>query len=91
MPAGGGAEAAPGPGFAPSASGPEAKLGLIILRKVTLLFFYALPDEQGRNPNWEAIGYPGPPQTGGFAYDDSKAGTMAWLEQQYQKPNGGTP
>ena len=39
---------------------PDAKLGLDQLRALTLLFFYALPDEQGGNPNWEAIGYPGP-------------------------------
>lgn len=41
-------------------SGPEAKLGVRQLRALTLLFFYALPDAGGRNPNWEAIGYPGP-------------------------------
>ena len=40
---------------------PEAKLGLHSLKALTMLFFYALPDEQGRNPNWEAIGYPGAP------------------------------
>jgi choline dehydrogenase-like flavoprotein len=39
---------------------PEAKLGLDRLKGLTFLFFYALPDEQGSNPNWEAIGYPGP-------------------------------
>ena len=39
---------------------PEAKLGLHSLKALTFLFFYALPDEQGRNPNWEAIGYSGP-------------------------------
>jgi choline dehydrogenase-like flavoprotein len=39
---------------------PEAKLGLDQLRALTTLFFYALPDERGGNPNWEAIGYPGP-------------------------------
>lgn len=39
---------------------PEAKLGLHQLKALTLLFFYGLPDEEGRNPNWEAIGYPGP-------------------------------
>ena len=43
-----------------AASGPEAKLGVKVFKNLTLLFFYALPDEQGRNPNWEAIGYPGP-------------------------------
>src|SRR5919201_3901229 len=37
---------------------PEAKLGLHSLKALTFLFFYALPDEQGRNPNWEPIGYP---------------------------------
>jgi choline dehydrogenase-like flavoprotein len=39
---------------------PEAKLGLQQLKGLTLLFFYALPDEQGRNPSWELLGYPGP-------------------------------
>ena len=39
---------------------PEAKQGLDQLRALTFLFFYALPDEQGANPNWEAVGYPGP-------------------------------
>jgi choline dehydrogenase-like flavoprotein len=43
-----------------AASAPEAKLGVKVFKNLTLLFFYALPDEQGRNPNWEAIGYPGP-------------------------------
>jgi choline dehydrogenase-like flavoprotein len=41
-------------------SSPEAKLGVRQLRALTLLFFYALPDAAGRNPNWEALGYPGP-------------------------------
>jgi choline dehydrogenase-like flavoprotein len=39
---------------------PAAKVGLHSLKALTFLFFYALPDEQGQNPNWEAIGYPGP-------------------------------
>jgi choline dehydrogenase-like flavoprotein len=39
---------------------PEVKLGLDRLKGLTFLFFYALPDELGSNPNWEAIGYPGP-------------------------------
>ena len=38
----------------------DAKLGLLQLKGLTLLFFYALPDAAGQNPNWEAIGYPGP-------------------------------
>ena len=38
----------------------EARLGVMALRNLTFLFFYGLPDEHGRNPNWEAIGYPGP-------------------------------
>jgi len=40
-------------------SDPEAKLGLHSLKALTMLFCYALPNEQGRNPNWESIGYPG--------------------------------
>ena len=43
-----------------SDSSPEAKLGVRQLRALTFLFFYGLPDENGQNPNWEAIGYPGP-------------------------------
>src|SRR3954452_2592775 len=39
---------------------PEAKVGIHALKGLAFLFFYALPDEQGQNPNWEAIGYPGP-------------------------------
>jgi choline dehydrogenase-like flavoprotein len=41
-------------------SSPEAKLGIRQLRAMTFLFFYGLPDERGSNPNWDAIGYPGP-------------------------------
>lgn len=43
-----------------AASSHEARLGVNALRNTTFLFFYALPDELGRNPNWEALGYPGP-------------------------------
>ena len=43
-----------------SAADADAKLGLTQLRALTLLLFYALPDEHGQNPNWEAVGYPGP-------------------------------
>jgi choline dehydrogenase-like flavoprotein len=40
---------------------PQALAGLGPLKGLTHLLFYALPDPQtGRNPNWEAIGYPGP-------------------------------
>jgi choline dehydrogenase-like flavoprotein len=41
-------------------SSAEAKLGVRQLRGLTFLFFYGLPDESGHNPNWDAIGYPGP-------------------------------
>src|SRR5205085_7799640 len=41
-------------------SSPEAKLGVRQLRALTYLFFYALPDEAGSNPNWAALSYPGP-------------------------------
>ncbi len=43
-----------------STASPEAKLGLRQVRGLTLLFFYGIPDEQGQNPNWQAVGYPGP-------------------------------
>lgn len=39
---------------------PAAKHGLHQLKALAILLFYALPDEAGANPNWEAVGYPGP-------------------------------
>jgi choline dehydrogenase-like flavoprotein len=40
---------------------PGALAGLSAFRGLTLMLFYGLPDPAtGRNPNWEAIGYPGP-------------------------------
>ncbi len=40
---------------------PEGLAGIHALQGLTLLLFYALPDPgSGINPNWEAIGYPGP-------------------------------
>ena len=45
---------------ATSAADPQAGHALHSIKALTMLFFYALPDERGRNPNWEAIGYPGP-------------------------------
>jgi choline dehydrogenase-like flavoprotein len=42
-------------------SGPEALGGISAMRGLTMLLFYGVPDPAtGRNPNWEAIGYPGP-------------------------------
>src|SRR3954452_14964892 len=42
-------------------SDPGALAGLSGLRALTFLLFYAIPDPStGRNPNWDAIGYPGP-------------------------------
>jgi len=40
---------------------PAARLGLAAFRGLTMLFFYGLPGEDGRNVNWDAIGFPGPP------------------------------
>lgn len=34
--------------------------GYQVLKRLTHFFFYGLTDETGRNPNWAAIGYPGP-------------------------------
>jgi acyl-CoA reductase-like NAD-dependent aldehyde dehydrogenase/choline dehydrogenase-like flavoprotein len=46
-------------GFADS--GPEGLAGIHALKGLTMTLHYALPDlGTGRNPNWDAIGYPGP-------------------------------
>ncbi len=40
---------------------PEALAGITTLRNLAATLFYALPDlGTGRNPTWDAIGYPGP-------------------------------
>jgi choline dehydrogenase-like flavoprotein len=61
--------AALGPGFARSEPGGRAarlrdgaarSLAVRRLRAQTLALFYGLVDASGRNPSWEAIGYPGP-------------------------------
>ena len=40
---------------------PEALAGITTLRGLAATLFYALPDlGTGRNPTWDAIGYPGP-------------------------------
>ena len=40
---------------------PEALAGISTLRAIAGTIFYALPDlGTGRNPNWDAIGFPGP-------------------------------
>ena len=42
-------------------SSPETLAGIHGLKGLALTFFYAGPDpDTGRNPNWEAVGYPGP-------------------------------
>src|SRR5215212_5457505 len=42
-------------------AGPESLAGMSALRGLTLMLFYGMPDTTtGRNPNWEALGYPGP-------------------------------
>jgi acyl-CoA reductase-like NAD-dependent aldehyde dehydrogenase/choline dehydrogenase-like flavoprotein len=44
-----------------SASSPETLAGINAIRGLTTTLHYALPDlGTGRNPNWDAIGYPGP-------------------------------
>src|SRR5579862_1501583 len=42
------------------AADPASRQELRELRGAILAAFYALPDAGGRNPNWDAIGYPGP-------------------------------
>ncbi len=42
-------------------SGPEALAGVSAMRFLTFYLFYGMPmPDTGRNPNWEAMGYPGP-------------------------------
>ena len=65
---------------ATAASDPEAKFALHGLRGLTLLLFYALPDAEGRNPNWEAIGYPGPISAPPSAEDAPKTIALAEVE-----------
>jgi choline dehydrogenase-like flavoprotein len=43
-----------------AAISPEVAEGVTALQGLVLTLCYALPDAQGRNPNWPAIGYPGP-------------------------------
>ena len=41
-------------------SDPRAAAGVASLIGMTLFLNYGMPDETGRNPNWETFGYPGP-------------------------------
>ena len=44
-----------------SDAGPDALAGITILRALGSTLFYAAPDPAtGRNPNWDAMGFPGP-------------------------------
>lgn len=43
-----------------SALSPEAAAGVDAFRQLTLLMAYGAPDQDGRNPNWTILGYPGP-------------------------------
>lgn len=42
------------------ASSPEAYAGVVALQRMVLGLAYTLPDANGKNPNWEALAYPGP-------------------------------
>jgi choline dehydrogenase-like flavoprotein len=44
-----------------SAASADAKLGLDGVRGLALQLFYGAVDASGRNPNWDELGYPGPP------------------------------
>ncbi|MGI8845791.1 MAG: FAD-dependent oxidoreductase [Thermoleophilaceae bacterium] len=55
----------------------QAKQGLTQLRALTLLLFYAMPDEHGQNVNWEALGYPGPVSPAPAAAQAPKTITLA--------------
>src|SRR5262249_39765475 len=60
-----------------SDSDPSAKHGLRTIRKLAMLVFYGAPAASTwTNPNWAAIGYPGPPSTGERAAGDRLALTQ---------------
>src|SRR5581483_11367301 len=40
--------------------GPQPAAGIQGLINLTLFLYYGLPDQTGRNPNWDMFGYPGP-------------------------------
>lgn len=40
--------------------GPQPAAGIQGLINLTLFLYYGMPDQTGRNPNWETFGYPGP-------------------------------
>ena len=59
------------------AASPEAKQGLTQLKGLTLLVFYGMPDDEGSNVNWEALGYPGPISAAPSAADAPKTISLA--------------
>lgn len=63
-----------------AASSHPARLGVIALRNSTFLFFYGYADERGRNPNWEALGYPGPISTAPSAAEAPKTISVSQVE-----------
>jgi choline dehydrogenase-like flavoprotein len=44
-----------------SATNADARAGIEGMRALTLQLFYGAVDTSGRNPNWDELGYPGPP------------------------------
>ena len=46
-----------------AASSPEAQAGIVALQQAVLALAYVITDEQGKNPNWRAVNYPGPLRT----------------------------
>ncbi|MEX1177721.1 MAG: GMC family oxidoreductase [Nitriliruptor sp.] len=44
-----------------SAANADVRTGIDGLRALTMQLYYGSVDAEGRNPNWEQLGYPGPP------------------------------
>ncbi|MEX0836463.1 MAG: hypothetical protein WD010_10250, partial [Nitriliruptor sp.] len=44
-----------------SAANPDARAGINGLRGLAMQLYYGAVDASGRNPNWDQLGYPGPP------------------------------